>query len=307
MRVHPHDGFPQALGIKDLDHLFHRGRDERVRAAIRDLFGPEALKEHERRFGGEDFSHVLQRVAAYYAQHRGDVRQSDVVAERNVHVPSLFEGKLGFEDSVSQGYDDKELDSSKVPGRALAAVRSAVAFTERYTDTPAFDLSRYRQDGELVSSTDQLRWKEADDNSGGSFTIDTPATQAVVGFAAGRTAKLSRVTIEPKTRFAAIYVTARGRDETLDSAREVLIVALARARNTGMKFSPDGSRMLAPGSSPILMEPIAARITLRRQGSPKVFILDHDGRLTNRQIPVENGIVTIDGARDKCPYYLIRY
>jgi amidohydrolase len=35
---------------------------EKVRAAIRDLFGPAALKEHEKRFGGEDFSCVLQRV-----------------------------------------------------------------------------------------------------------------------------------------------------------------------------------------------------------------------------------------------------
>ena len=35
---------------------------DKVRTAIRDLFGPAALKEHEKRFGGEDFSCVLQRV-----------------------------------------------------------------------------------------------------------------------------------------------------------------------------------------------------------------------------------------------------
>lgn len=39
---------------------------------------------------------------------RGDVRESDVSAVRAVHLPSLFQGKLGFEDQVAQGYDDKD-------------------------------------------------------------------------------------------------------------------------------------------------------------------------------------------------------
>jgi hypothetical protein len=38
-----------------------------------------------------------------------------------------------------------------------------------------------------------------------------------------------------------------------------------------------------------------------------VFALDHDGRLTQTAIPVKNGVFTIDGARDKTPYYIVRY
>ena len=45
-------------------------------------------------------------------------------------MPSLFEGRLSFDDRVAQGYDDKELDSSKVPARSLAVARSVVAFTD---------------------------------------------------------------------------------------------------------------------------------------------------------------------------------
>lgn len=239
--------------------------------------------------------------------HRGDVRQSTVVAERRVHVPSLFEGKLDFEDRVAQGYDDKELDSAQVPARTLAVARSVVAFTDEDVATPAFDLKAYEKDGQLVSSTGQLRWKEADKTGGGFFTMDTPGTKAVVGFAAGRKNDLGSVTIESQSRFAAVYVTARQRDATIESAPELLIVAIGRARNTGMKFSPTGDQLLAPGKPPILMEPVKAAITLRKSGSPKVFVLDHDGKLTNRQIPVENGTIAIDGARDKSPYYLIRY
>jgi hypothetical protein len=115
------------------------------------------------------------------------------------------------------------------------------------------------------------------------------------------------VTLEPQSKFAAIYVTAREKDKTVESSRDLLVVAVARARNSQMKFSPSGDRLLAPGKSPILMEPVKAAITIRKAGSPKVFLLDHDGKMTDRTLPIENGTVTIDGARDKTPYYLVRY
>jgi hypothetical protein len=239
--------------------------------------------------------------------YRGDVRPSDAAAVRNVHLPSLFEGKLSFDDRMTQGYDDKELDSSKVSARALAVARCVVAFTDAYAETPVFDLARHQQGGQLVSATGQLRWQEEAGSSAGYFTMDTPGTKAVVGFAQGRKCELGVVTIEPQGRFGAIYVTAREPDRTIDTSRELLVVAVARARNTGMKFSPDGAMMLSPGRPPIVMEPVKARIAVRKQGSPRVILLDHDGRITGQTIPVEDGAITIDGGRDKTPYYLIRY
>lgn len=238
---------------------------------------------------------------------RGDVEQSEVLAVRNVHMPSLFEGKLSFDDKVAQGYDDKELDSRQVPARALAVARSVIAFPDAYTETPPFDMKRYEREGELVSSTGQLRWRESPRMPGGAFTIDAPGVKAAVGFAQGRRLELGAVTIEPQSTFAAIYVTARERDRTIESSRDLLLVAIARARNSGMKFSPSGDRLLAPGKAPILMEPVKAAVTIRKPGSPKVFLLDHDGKLTDRTLPAENGQFTIDGARDKTPYYVVRY
>ena len=237
--------------------------------------------------------------------HRGDIRPADVVAVRNVHVPSLFAGKIGFDDKVVQGYDDKELTSSKVPAAALAVAHCTVNFTKTYQETPTFEIAPFVKNGQIVSSTGELRWKEADGGPGGFFTINTSGTKAVVGFAQGQTAALGTVTIEPQSGYGAIYVTARGRDETLDTGREALIVAIARARNTGMKFTPNGDRLLASGDEPIVMEPVKARITLGR--AMEVIALDHDGKATNKRLPVQNGTVTIDGARDKTPYYLVRF
>jgi hypothetical protein len=238
---------------------------------------------------------------------RGDVAESDVLAKRFVHVPSLHEGKLGFEDRVVQRNDVKTFDSDKVPAGTLAVARCVVEFTDRYRDTPAFDLESYRSHGALLSSTKQLLWYEGQSKIGGYFTMDTNATKAVVGFARDRACMLGDVTIIPKCRFAVIYVTAAERDKNIRSSTRLLVVAMARARNTGQQFNEAEDELLAPGAGPVLMEPVEAEITIRRPGNPQVIVLDHDGLPTGRSIPVAGGTFTIDGARDKTPYYVVRY
>lgn len=237
---------------------------------------------------------------------RGDVRESDALAPRHVHVPSLFEGKLGFEDQVVQGYDTKELDSSQVPARALAAVRCTVAFTDAWKETPVADLAPSLRDDFIASSTGQLRWKEGNGPTGGFFTAHTEATRAVVGFADGQVCDLGGVIIAPQSRFAAIYLTPIDRDGTISSAKELLLVALARARNTGMKFTPAGDELLERGQGPVLLEPVKANLRLGGRQIRSVELLDHDGCRTGKTLPVTGHSFTIDGAVDQTPYYLIR-
>ena len=65
--------------------------------------------------------------------------------------------------------------------------------------------------------------------------------------------------------------------------------------------------ILAAGEAPVVLEPVRATIRLDRPGAPTVHVLDHNGRLTCRTLPVEDGRFQIDGARDQTHYYLIRY
>lgn len=254
---------------------------------------------------------------------RGDVREAGVVATRRVHLPSLREGKVGFEDGVAHEGDVKSFGGEEVPARTLAVARNVVEFTDSWRDTPAFDLEPFEEDGSLVSSTGELRWKEGASKVDGHFTVSTAATKAVVGFAGGRTFDLGGVTIEPRCRFAAIYVTAQGRGETIESARKLLVVAIARARNSGMRLGDAEDAVLERGGPPVLMEPVKATIALGRPGAspggrpgagpggrpdvPTVILLDHDGLPTGRTIPVRDGTFEIDGERDRTPYYLVRY
>jgi hypothetical protein len=251
--------------------------------------------------------HVLGIFPAVARQVlRGDVAEAEMTAPRFVHVPSLHAGQLGFEDRVVQQHDVKTFDSDRVPAETLAVARTVVEFADRHRPTPQFDIDPFRQAEALVSATGQLRWRPGQTRLDGAITIDTPATKAVVGFAANQSFELGEVTITPANRFGAIYVTVQERDGTIADSTKLLIVAIARARNTGMKVYRD-VRLLDRGTSPVVMEPVKARMSFTRPGTPTVHVLDHDGCRTGTTLEVRNGVFEIDGARDKTCYYLVEY
>ncbi len=239
---------------------------------------------------------------------RGDVKESELFAPLYVHMPSLAQNKLSFIDRTMQEYDVKSFDTDKVSARALAVARCAIEFTDQYRDTPVLDITSFVKDGFVTSSTRQLQWKEAgNEKLGGHFTIDTAGTKAVVGFAEGRQIQLGNVNITPQCPFAAIYVTAREPNKTIDTSDKLLITAIARARNSGMQFNDAGDSLLDRGKTPILMEPVKATIVIRKLGRPKAYPLTHDGLRTARTLPVVDGTLTLDTARDKTPYYLLDF
>ena len=236
---------------------------------------------------------------------RGDVKPSELTVKREVCVPALARGEVGFDDHATASGDVKSSDSTTVPAESLAVARSVVEFTPQPVPTQVFDPRQFLKDGAYEASTGQLRWHPAATAPGGWFTINTPATQAMVGFSGGNHFILNDLEIESANRFAAVYVTAQERDRTLADTRAMLVTALARVRNTGMKFA--GGRLAAKGSGPVLVEPVAFTLTLKRKGNPTVYLLDHAGHRTGATLPVNNGKVTFDGARDRTPYYLIAW
>jgi len=91
---------------------------------------------------------------------------------------------------------------------------------------------------------------------------------------------------------AAIYVTAKEPDKDIDSSTKLVIVAVARARNTAMMLSSSGDEIIERGQAPIKMEPVRARITIARPARPT---------------SIQNGAFEIEGAVDKTPYYLVEF
>ncbi len=253
---------------------------------------------------------ILMNFPAVARQvRRMDVKESENTEYLNVHIPSILDAELSFYGRTEQDHDIKTFTTDKIPSAALAATRVAVRFTDEYKDTEAFDLSRYLAgDSTVISSTGQLRWTPAEGNEQkvGYFTVNTPATKAFVGFAPGNKSfdLGDGFSIEPSEGFSVIYLTAKNENEDLKSTEEIIITAMARARNTGMEFNEEEDKILDPGEAPIVLEPVKALVSVPFSG--KLELLDHDGNLMENNSRKFRRKFAIDGAVDQTPYYLIR-
>jgi hypothetical protein len=175
-----------------------------------------------------------------------------------------------------------------------------VEFTEKPEPSTLPDMKKYEQHKVITSATGQLRW----DYSGrGFFTVDTPGTKAVVGFADGKAQKLGDVTMTLQCPYASVFLTAAGQTETLATAKTALISAVARNSNSGFKVLTFDNRVLENGKGPVMLEPIKATITIGTRQIVAVHVLDHDGKRTGKTLQTTGGNFTIDGARDKALYY----
>ena len=115
----------------------------------------------------------------------------------------------------------------------------------RYTNTleppEVFPIENYRQtvgpDTFYRATNGQLTWREGNSEFDGDIRVNTPGTQGVAGFfKAGQVIDLPdvKITFLDRDQFAAVYATAQDPTQTLYTADKVLILAVARARNTGM-------------------------------------------------------------------------
>lgn len=225
---------------------------------------------------------------------RGDVREGPVVRRERVSMRDLERGILPPASGVTQTGDRKEFGGAE----ALARGRAVVSFGSK-TGLKTPEIS----EGRVQSVTGELDWRYG--NGRGWATVDTAGTFGGVGWSEGLPlmAKGGSLTIE--TPFAAVIVTADGPKENLANARHVLIAAVARVRNTGMVREEGALKVI--GAPPLEMEGVRATLRLKRR--PLRFeVLDHDGRVTGRTLPVAaDGTVALDGARDRAYLYRAVY
>ena len=236
---------------------------------------------------------------------RGDVKESPTVFSRNVDLPSLKKGELNFDDRVTHAADVKNFAADTTPVQALAVGRVVVDFVQAAKKTETVNFAPFDQNGALFSATRELAWRPGADSRDGRVAINTPATQAVVGFAQGKTVDLKDVSITLENPYAVVYVTSLD-NAPIATSKRLLVTTLARARNTGMSLQHDG-KIGAKGGGPILMEPVVCSLAFKRAAAPVVNILDHDGCRTGGTLSPANGKLRLDGRETKAVYYEVVY
>jgi hypothetical protein len=223
--------------------------------------------------------------AASLLFQRGDVRQAekglwDVVPPEGLQDPSVaverhpavaMVGRYGL---ALPGIGPAPESDASLPAAAAASVRRA--------------------------TTGELTW----DTAQGLVTIDTPRTQAVVGFAGGRAVETGAVRFEIATPFAVVAVSSLDGRPISESGR-LLVSTSADARWTGVEVSETGDRILSTGRWPFLMQPVEGRLLLKVAGKRTVYRLATNGaRLgTLAAEPASDGLVLALAAANGCMHY----
>ncbi len=237
--------------------------------------------------------------------YRNDVQEGTAVVRRPVNLTDLAAGKTDFAERVEQDYDRKQF-SGDLPTEALAVGPVKIDFNAATGAKTVSDWDKYWDKTKKVvrASTGQLEWHYG---GKGYFTINTPGTKGMVGFAGGEAQRLGDVTLQTDNPFAVVLVSSLERDQSLEDCRRMLVTTVARARNTNMTYNADTTQLLQAGEAPVLLEPVRLTLGFARMGRPVVHVLDHDGVRTGRTVPVKAGHVQLDGARTKTMYYEVEW
>jgi hypothetical protein len=197
---------------------------------------------------------MLSAAALMY--RRGDVRQASSTYVLDLGPDEFFNHEVSPNNATA-------IRTAAEKGKVLIAMpkSDALPWLQRApAPSGATTVTDFRQAilpaGAASASSDTGELKH--DWSQGIYTIDTPRTQAAMGWIGGTTVTLSDATFQFTTRNVAASVQSLG-DQPISKAREILVSLAARSvPQTGNK-------------APFLVEPIAGRITIKAMPGLKVY------------------------------------
>lgn len=196
-----------------------------------------------------------------------------------VKMPQLAAGALMFlrsdvspaRSTVERSYTrDQVFDSVLLPQA-----------TDRPYYTPGFPLSIPLEHGSRISSLDdgptqhfaaevsnrilsdtkQLAWYHSSAMTG-LVTVDTPRSQALIGFVRANGKSVSNLAADVQNRFCTIVLTSLD-SAPISRASRLLLTLGSRVENTGMQWNGMRTNLSDWGGSPTLIEPVVGHVTLR--------------------------------------------
>ncbi len=126
---------------------------------------------------------------------------------------------------------------------------------------PAAPLPPPPETNPIRSDTGELAWYTAPTGRG-LVTVDTPRSQALIGFMPAHEIALRHLTVEVTNVFCAITLSALDAEPIARAAR-LLLTTGARVENTGQQWNTARTEVTRHGGPPTRIEPVTGRITLR--------------------------------------------
>jgi hypothetical protein len=150
------------------------------------------------------------------------------------------------------------------------------------------------REGTLQRTSTTMTW----DSTRGRLTIDTAHCQGLAGWASHTKTKLATLSIEVDSPSYSVVIASSLSPKPLATTDRILVTTLGRAEPTGLLFADQWRREVAsPGQGPILVEPVRAKVTVRRKGKLRAFALKPDGSRgaeTRLAVTAEGATLEID-------------
>lgn len=128
----------------------------------------------------------------------------------------------------------------------------------------------------IISDTRQLAWYHSA-VKGGLVTVDSPRTQALIGFVRANGRSVSNLAAKVDNTFAAIQLSSLDA-QPIAHAEKLLLVAGSTVENSGQQWNTAGTDVTNWGGSPALIEPVRGSIVLRGlAGAHAVHLQPLDG------------------------------
>ncbi len=240
---------------------------------------------------------------------RGDIHEGKTIATRRLSKNQAINNDYDFLNTTDQTHDLKSF--SGTPHHAsLAAGKVLIEFTDKDSHSSINDWEKTYstqnndQSTTITASNNQLAWTfKKERKHSGFITINSDGTQGIIGFAKGKKNLLKNMNVTSHSPYAVILGTAKDPQKTIATDKEILIVAIARAHNTGMHISNEIIKKV--GQAPIILEPVKATINFKRKAT--ITVLDHDGIITDTAYTTKEGVFELDTGRDKSIYYLVSF
>lgn len=130
----------------------------------------------------------------------------------------------------------------------------------------------------IASDTGELKWF-TQPSSNGVVTVDTPKTEALIGFLHANPKTVEHLSADLSTPFATLILTSLD-GEPIATASHMLLTTGSRVENTGMKWDAAHRKLDVQGTAPTLIEPVTGEINLTglaEAASLQVLPLDGSG------------------------------
>lgn len=113
----------------------------------------------------------------------------------------------------------------------------------------------------IVSDTHQLRWYSSPQKTG-LVTVDTPRSEALIGFVKAGNQQLSTLRADVNNNFCTILLSSLD-EQPIEASSNLLLIAGGPVENTGQVWNVARTDVVAWGQAPTLVEPVTGTISLR--------------------------------------------